>query len=170
MMILPAESGLDAQRLAKIILGWPDWSEAATLTTPSSIESGTALANLQLDQPTDVAGVTSGALVAKLDRGSAKPWNLLGWLYVSALSGATWRGRAGDSALEADGSHVYDVSGNANHGSFNGGLTYGTDGGLYGRALRLTNPSTGTGQYVEMASSASLTTTGFSYGGWVTTD
>lgn len=178
MIVLPLQP--NTRRYANTLLCRGEWGDLATLTALGTLESGTAIGNLQLDQPADFTGFAVGSTPGfRSVRSTNVLHHLIALVSTNATSAATWRVREGESQTESDGATVHDSSGNANHGTFQGGASYVDSGvGPFGgatRALHLVNPSTGTGQHVQMAASATLTlddppTAGWSYGGWVKTD
>lgn len=173
MIVLPHQANL--RRLANMLLCRGEWGDLATLTALGTLESGTAIGNLQLDQPADFTGFAAASTPGfRAVRATNVRHHLIALVATNATSAATWRVREGDSQTESDGTQVYDSSGEGHHGSFVGGAGYSADAvGMFGRALRLDNPTTGANAYVEVpgsTGSAGLDWPTFTYAGWIKPD
>ena len=83
-----------------MLIGYPDWSDAATITSATAAAAGSLVGHLQTMQPSDVyAAATAGGIFIRLDRGSAEPANVAALLFHNGSGTGTWRLRMGDAAI-----------------------------------------------------------------------
>lgn len=91
------------------VIGWADWSDAATLSTTAAVEGTNALTNLQTDQPTELASLNASSIATILcDHQSPAPWNHVQLLFTNLTVDALWRIRAADVEAELATAPLYD--------------------------------------------------------------
>ncbi len=83
--------------MANLVIATPDYSDKATITGLND-DAAAPATNLQRQKPNDTARTADLTTIAyELDRGEAKPWNLVAMLSANASKTATWRVRAADT-------------------------------------------------------------------------